>query len=397
MYRMCFNSLLMLLTASNQLTVFFSVALVNSHTTFAESTDPSEVGERLSSNLRSIKNVAFDVTWTDSIDGGQKGYSVLKTVSDSLGRIRVTELDKGTLDADGNKISSRKGRRDKLFDGEKSVVLNTQDDLDEAGKPIFVPNGEKIYRIAVIADALDGPSKWRDSERNPITFATNSVLPKLKSLAELGQRVELTPVIYEGEEALVARFRERGFDVTVTISPKYSWAIRQIEEKNSNDKVIKHSRYDYVRVQDELYLPTRGAMMWHHVQTDLRLSPPSNSLQSSTAHAIRRHESQFELSNFVVNDPSFDGSVFSISLPIGTRVSDNRYKTTYRVGESAASGAELAALALRAKQHPEPLQRMPRNVSPPPPSSTTWMLLGGAALGVLLIVAAVTARRAFTT
>src|SRR5437773_7298938 len=75
----------------------------------------TKLSERVSATSRAIKNASFTVTWDDSIDGAPTGYSVVKTVYDSLGRVRMTELDKGSFDAEGKKVSSRKGRTDRSF------------------------------------------------------------------------------------------------------------------------------------------------------------------------------------------------------------------------------------------------------------------------------------------
>jgi len=227
----------------------------------------SELSERVSLSVRSIKNVSFVVTWNDSIDGGSLQYSTLKTVYDSLGRIRVTEIDKGSYDEAGKKMPSRKGRRDKLFDGEKSVVLNTLTDLDDAGKPIFAPSG--IYRHAVIADAMDGPSKWRTSDRNPLVNNPQHLLTHLERLAQLSQVVEANPAQYEGEQAVIVRFKQGGLDVTATLSPTWSWALRELIQKDSTGKTTKHFCAEYTRTKEGLCLPTRGTIMFLHRKMEM--------------------------------------------------------------------------------------------------------------------------------
>ena len=291
----------------------------------------SELSERVSATSRAIKNASFTVTWDDSIDGAPTGYSVVKTAYDALGRVRMTELDKGSYDAEGKKVSSRKGRKDSSFDGEKSVVLNTQKDLDESGKPIFAPEG--VFRTVVIADATNGASMWRTKDRDPIRHNPVHLLVRLDVLAGLGQAVELSPTQYEGEAAVVVRFQQGGVEVTATLDPKRSWALRDLVEKDSMGTTTKHYHVEYEQSKEGFWMPLRGTTTSLHERIEPPVLLPPNvrggkielvfPVPVGTPRITKYHRA-FELSNLVINDPKFDESVFTIPLPDGTLVSDLR-------------------------------------------------------------------------
>lgn len=385
--------------------VVVSVSASASSISVGETRPASEISELVSLNVRSIKNVSFSVTWNDSIDGRSLQYSTLATVYDSLGRIRTKEIDKGTYDSAGNKVPSRKGRTDKLFDGEKSVVVNTQTDLDEAGKPIVASSG--VYRYAIIADAMAGPSKWRTVGRNPIANSPEQLLASLDKLALLKQVVEVTPTKHDHEEAVMIQFQQGGLDVTATLLPTWSWALRELVHKDSTGRTTKHFRAEYTRTNEGLSLPTRGTLMFLAPKIDMSLLelPKSGKgpvrkpipSQLDEPSIIQSHQWQFEIFDLVVNDPNFDESIFVVSLPAGTRVADNRYKTTYVVGEAKAADAELSRLALQARDQPESLRRVPRDSFPGPRTYTymIWMTLGSAALAVAVVIAGIFGRRVF--
>jgi hypothetical protein len=288
------------------------------------------LGERISATSRGIKNASFTVTYDDSIDGSPDQYSVVRIVYDSSGRVRRTELDKGSYDAEGNKVSSRKGRKDSSFDGEKSIVLNTYKDLDGSGKPIFAPEG--VYRIAVITDATNGASMWRTKDRDPLRNNPVHLLVRLDALAAAGQAVELNPIQYEGEVAVVVRFQQGGVEVTATIDPKRSWALRDLVEKDSMGTTTKHYHVEYAQANDRFWLPLRGTTtsLREKVEPPVLLPPkvrggkPELVPVPAGTGRIAKYHTAFELSNLVINDPNLDESVFTISLPDGTRVSDLR-------------------------------------------------------------------------
>lgn len=290
----------------------------------------SELSERVSATSRAIKNASFTVTWDDSIDGAPTAYNVVKTVYDSLGRVRITELDKGSFDAEGKKVSSRKGRKDSAFDGEKSVVLNTYKDLDGAGNPIFAPDG--VYRTVVIADASNEPSEWRTRLRDPLRHNPVHLLARLDVLAGLGQAVELSPTQYEGEAAVVVRFQQGGVDVTATLDPKRAWALRDVIETDSMGTTTKHYHAEYVQAKEDLWVPLRGSMTMLHEKKEMPILIPPNVTGGKPEVVfvpvenprIQKHHRAFEVSNLVINDPKLDESVFTIPLPDGTLVSDLR-------------------------------------------------------------------------
>lgn len=370
----------------------------------------AELSERVSAANQAIKNASFKVTWKDSIDGTLRQYSVVKIVYDSLGRIRMTEIDKGFYDKAGGQVSSRKGRKDSSFDGEKSVVMNTNTDFDASDKPID-PHQDEVVRNAVIADAMDDAGKWRTATRNPLRNNSRHLVVRLDALARLGQTIALSPIQYAGEEAVVARFQQGGVDVTATLDPKRSWALRDLIEKDSMGTITKHYHAEYAQSKEGLWLPFLGTTMFLHEKMEppvvkppkVKGGKPEVVRARGKAPIMQKEEWVFELSDLVINDPRFDESVFTIFLPTGTLVSDLRFKTAYRIGEAKATDAELRRLASFARDNPESIRKAispsrkasPHEDTPSSTSSLMWMIFGALVLGVLLVCAGVGARRTF--
>jgi len=152
----------------------------------------------------------------------------------------------------------------------------------------------------------------------------------LDALAGLGQTVELNPTQYEGEAAIVVRFQQRGVEVTATLDPKRSWALRDLVEKDSMGTTTKHYHVEYAQTKEGFWLPLRGTTtsLREKVEPPILIPPKvpggKPELVLAPVGKIAKYHTAFELSNLVINDPNLDESVFTISLPDGTRVSDLR-------------------------------------------------------------------------
>ncbi len=319
--------------------VLFRVALVLMVSVYVMAGSPvcAEItAEEILSRLRvlqdSLENLTVTSRWEEYAQGNLIASSEETIAKDGFGRIRVRSI---VGPPGASHIVS-----DRTYNGEFLVTFRDDPNRNRMGAEHTDQtrkDGER-HRTAIISEGLGADGVGPNRHRNPFHFTIGWVIDTLDALQHSGGDVAVESV--EGEqEAYVVRFRApedrdpSGNLHSVFIDPAKEWVITRHEVHDSSGALRSLETFEYAADSGGIWLPKSGS---------------SKNWGTSGPDQEPAREWRFEVKEIRYNDPEFDDSVFEVSLPPGTYVTDNRYRVSYWVGEASAVTRDLAELAQQA-------------------------------------------------
>lgn len=308
--------------------------LVTEHAHGAPPT-PQEVLRHLRARQEILENLALSARWWEYKNGNLVGTEVQTIHMDSLGRIRV-QHEHG---APGSPLREL----DDLYDGELTVNFVNDPNRNRLGEPqtdATKAEGER-YVAAIIHDGLHrgGPGR----HRNPFTFFDVSAIGTLSRTVAAGGTVAVEPEgsLIKLECRLAPEDDPYRIQHQIFIDPAKGWAVTSEEQYYSDGQLAKQKSSAELRESNGVWVPMRGnSTTWSPKKPDA----PSR-------------EWRFSVEWVKANDPDFDESVFQVSLPPGTYVSDTRFGESYRIGSERATSAALTELGQKAVAEQEEQRR----------------------------------------
>lgn len=309
----------------------FALILVDSARCQAvEQPSTSQVIAKLKESQASFRNVFVVVQWEEVWDGVPKSWERQRWTWDSLGR-RRSIYQHGLIDDHGQEMPSDEDVEvDSLFDGEVVLDLRSYPHRDRlGGNDDKLPKG---YRAAIVSDAAAPTRQALESHRNPLEYLRNVVMRELeKSIAD-GTAVTIQDAdgLLELSYSLSGEVSNSTADHSVvTVDPSRGWSLLRWSTFDSSNKIVSEISQT-IEENNGQWIATEGS---HKHWAD------------RPADSAPIFDWRFKVTEFVLNNPDFDDSVFAIRLTPDTAVSDTRFNVAYRIGADEATAENLSKLA----------------------------------------------------
>jgi hypothetical protein len=301
---------------------------------------PDVLVKRLEGQATTFENVVLEGTWTELSNGIVSRWEEQKIYSDSLGRYRMWtqggRYNNGTRDRDANAPDEL----ERVYDGEKTATISYFRNKDRLGKAATTALQGPGYRTAQVHDGTFPPRGIVDY-RNPLTIVVGEVIAGLKECIAAGREASLAATEDDRDLFRLVLSRDgrneavHGARMVALLDSTKGWLPVHVDAVDPKGRVLRRSTCDYDATARGLWAPRHGSLK-HYGTRQLGETPV--------------WEWRFDVKKVVLNNPSFDETVFNITLSPDTAVSDIRYGVTYRVGDDEVLGNQLTALAERARQ-----------------------------------------------